>query len=85
MRITVNVPDDLHRRIKVESASSGRTLSDLAAEGLRLVLRTPARSGRPRSLAELMEHARGVIDPGVSDLATNSRHFANFGRDASRR
>jgi predicted component of type VI protein secretion system len=84
MKTTVEVPDDLYRRAKAEAALRGRKLKDLIEEGLRLVLASPhAKSSRP-SLAELMKGARGVVDSGVPDLASNKRHLEDFGRDARR-
>jgi hypothetical protein len=35
-------------------------------------------------LSALMKSARGTVDSGVSDLATNPKHLAGFGRDAHR-
>jgi hypothetical protein len=83
MKTTVEVPDDLYRRAKAEAALSGRKLKDLIEEGLRLVLAAPRKARQP-SLAGLMRRARGAIDSGVSDLASNPRHLAGFGRDARR-
>jgi hypothetical protein len=85
MKTTVEVPDDLYRRAKAEAALSGRKLKDLVEEGLRLVLQAPRRTRRQSSLAELMKRAQGMVDSGVSDLATNPKHLAGFGRDARRR
>ncbi len=85
MKTTIEMPDDLYRRAKAEAALRGRKLKDLVEEGLRLVLESPrATSPRP-SLAELMKGARGVADSGVSDLGSNPKHLAGFGRDARRR
>lgn len=82
MKTTVEVPDDLYRRAKAMAALRGRKLKDLIEEGLRLVLEAPAKTRRQRNLAELMKRARGVINSGVPDLASNPRHLAGFGRDA---
>jgi predicted component of type VI protein secretion system len=85
MKITVEVPDDLHRRAKDEAARSGRKLKDMVEEGLRLVL---ARTHEPRKrtrLARLMKRARGIVNSGVPDLASNPDHLASFGRNARRR
>jgi hypothetical protein len=84
MKTTVEVPDDLYRRAKAQAALRGRKLKDLVAEGLRLVLETPGRKRRSPSLAGLMKRARGSIDSGVSDLASNPKHLAGFGRDDRR-
>ena len=83
VKTTVEVPDDLYRRAKAEAALRGRKLKDLVEEGLRLVLESPRKTRQP-SLAGLMKRARGAIDSGVPDLASNSKHLADFGRDDRR-
>jgi hypothetical protein len=85
MKTTVEVPDDLYRRAKAEAALRGRKLKDLIEEGLRLVLEAPRKSRRHPSLAGLMKNARGSIDSGAPDLASNPEHLAGLGRDARRR
>ena len=85
MKTTVEVPDDLYRRAKAEAALRGRKLKDLIEEGLRLVLEAPRKTRRQPSLAGLMKRARGMVDSGVPDLASNPKHLAGFGRDARRR
>jgi hypothetical protein len=84
MKTTVEVPDELYRRAKAEAALRGRKLRDLVEEGLRLVLEAPPKADRPPSLAGLTKRARGMIDSGVSDLASNPKHLAGFGRDDRR-
>jgi hypothetical protein len=84
VKITFEVPDELYRRAEAEAALRGRALRDLVEEGLRLALETPHRTQQPRSLAGLMKRARGAIDSGVADLASNPGHLAGFGRDDSR-
>jgi hypothetical protein len=61
----------------------GRKLKDLIDEALRLVVEGPHKIRREQSLAELMKHARGVIDSGVTDLASNPRHLEGFGHPGS--
>ena len=84
MKTTVEVPDDLYRRAKAEAALRGRKLRDLIEEGLRLVLEAPRKTRRDPSLAGLMKRARGTINSGVPDLASNPEHLAGFGRDDRR-
>ena len=85
MKTTIEVPDELFRRAKVEAALRGRKLKDLVEEGLQLVLDTP-RGGAPRSrLAVKMKRARGLVKSGVTDLASNPEHLKGFGRDARNR
>ena len=83
MKTTIEVPDELYRRAKAEAALRGRKVKDLVEEGLRLVLETPAKQRRA-SLASLMKHGRGIIDSGITDLASNPAHLAGLGRDAKR-
>lgn len=85
MKTTVEVPDDLYRRAKAEAALRGRKLRDLVEEGLRLVLEAPRKTRRQPSLAGLMKRARGVVDSGVPDLASNPKRLAGLGRDARHR
>jgi predicted component of type VI protein secretion system len=84
MKTTVEVSDDLYRRAKAEAALRGRKLKDLVEEGLRLVLEAPRESHRRRSLAALMKGARGAVDSGVPDLASNPEYLTGFGHDARR-
>jgi predicted component of type VI protein secretion system len=84
MKTTVEVSDDLYRRAKSEAALRGRKLKDLVEQGLRLVLETPRKTRRRQSLASLMKGARGAVDSGVADLASNAEYLKDFGRDAPR-
>jgi hypothetical protein len=86
LKTTVELPDDLARRIKAEAALRGCKLKDLVADGLRLVLETP-RSAAPRARKlklptayDLMKDGRGIVDSGLGDLATNPKHMKGFGR-----
>ena len=83
MKKTVAISDGLYRRAKSEAALRGRKLKDLVEEGLRLVLETP-RQSRHHSLAELMKRTRGIVDSGITNLASNLEHLNSFGRNASR-
>jgi hypothetical protein len=84
MKTTVELPDELYRRAKAEAALRGRKLKDLVEEGLRLVLETARTKRRPSSLSGLTRRARGLIDSGVPDLASNPKHLAGFGRNDRR-
>jgi predicted component of type VI protein secretion system len=85
MKTTVELPDDLYRRAKAEAALRGYKFREFVEEGLRLALETPRKTRRPPGLAELMKRARGVIDSGIPDLASNPEHLAGFGRDVRHR
>jgi hypothetical protein len=84
MKTTVEIPDELHRRVKAEAALRGRKLRDLVEEGLRLVLDSSSKVRRDSRLAKLTRRARGMIDSGVADLASNPKHRAGFGRNHHR-
>ena len=84
MKTTVEMPEELYRRAKALAALQGRRLKDLIEEGLHRVIASPHQQELPASLAELARNARGVVDSGIPDLATNPEHLAGFGRDASR-
>ncbi len=84
MKTTVEMPEELYRRAKALAALQGRRLKDLIEEGLHRVIASPRQQELPASLAELTRKARGVVDSGIPDLATNPEHLAGFGRDASR-
>jgi hypothetical protein len=85
MKTTIEIPDDLCRRAKAEATLRGCKLKDLIEEGLRVTLATPRKRRRPRSLASLTMHARGIIDHNVPDLGSNPKHLAGFGRYDRRR
>ncbi len=59
----------------------GRKLKDLIEEGLRLVLESPRETQRRHSLAGLIKRARGAVDSGITDLASNLEHLEGFGRE----
>jgi predicted component of type VI protein secretion system len=84
MKTTVELSDELFRRAKSEAALRGRKFKDLVEEGLRMVLQAPPGSAARPNLSELMKAARGVVDSGVPDLASNPKHLKGFGRDARR-
>ena len=84
MKTTVELSDELFRRVKAEAALRGRKLKDLVEEGLRLVLEAPRETRRRHSLAALMKGARGVVDSSAPDLASNSGYLTGFRLKARR-
>ena len=86
MRTTVDLSDELFRRVKAEAAMRGRKFKDLVEEGLLRVLEHPdeqrsSTTKKEPTLYELMKDACGVASSGVRDLATNPKHMKGFGRD----
>ena len=84
MKTTVELPDELYRRAKAAAALRGCGLEDMIEAGLRLVLETPHGERVRPSLGELMKEARGAVDSGVPDLASNPKHLKGFGREPPR-
>ena len=80
MKTTVDLPDDLYRQAKAAAARRGSTLKELIQEGLRLAIQRSRRPPPRRSLAALMKRARGIIDSGIPDLASNPKHLTGLGR-----
>ncbi len=81
MKTTIEVPDELYQRVESEAAQRGVKLRDLVEEGLRLVLGASHEANRTTSLADLTRRARGMIDSGVPDLASNPEYLSGFGGD----
>lgn len=82
MKTTVELPDELARQVKAEAALRGMKLKDLVEQGLRLVLespRTPRGEVARPTLHDLMKGARGVVDSGIPDLASNPEHLEECG------
>jgi hypothetical protein len=86
MRTTVDLSDELFRRVKAEAALRGRKFKDLVEEGLLRVLEYPderhaSTLKKEPTLSSLMSDACGVASSGVRDLATNPKYMKGFGRD----
>ena len=45
MKATIDLDEGLYRRLKVEAARRGRTVRELVAEGIRVVIDSPVVSG----------------------------------------
>lgn len=85
MKTTVDLPDELYRRAKAEAALRGQKFRELVAEGLARVLEAPGGQAPKPKMSLLMKRARGVMDSGVSDLASNPKHLSGFGRNGRHR
>jgi hypothetical protein len=88
MKITVELPDELARRVRAAAALRGLELKDLVEMGLRLVLESAAehRSGSARpTLQYLVMGVRGVVRSGFADLASSPARLKGFGVAPRRR
>ena len=77
MKATIDFDDALYRRLKIEAARRGRTVRDLVADGVRLVLDAPATNGaatatespeawRPTWFGALARYGRAVDEHAMS-------------------
>jgi hypothetical protein len=84
MKATIEIPDDLYRRVKAKSASQGRPIRAVAVElfGAWVSESSMPTGGEP-SVGELMTDLCGTIDSGVTDLSTNPAHLEGLGRAES--
>jgi hypothetical protein len=90
MRTTIDIPDELFRRVKSEAALRGKKLKDLVEEGLRTVVDKtppgnepePAANPEPKKVTahDLLKDLCGIYKDGPPDLSTNKKYFDDFGR-----
>ena len=82
MKATIEIPDELYRKVKAKSALEGRPVREVAIALFRSwVNEQPAAPGPGSSTYELMKDGCGIVDSGIGDLATNPDHMEGFGRD----
>ncbi|MFN8526769.1 MAG: hypothetical protein U0821_27010 [Chloroflexota bacterium] len=84
MKATIEIPEDLYRRVKAKSAREGRSVRDVTAELFRhWVDEPPSEPAEPPAVSahDAMKRFCGVVHSGVTDLATNPEHFEGFGSD----
>ncbi|MGB3411747.1 MAG: hypothetical protein WBA45_11155 [Microthrixaceae bacterium] len=65
-----NVPEDIHRRLKIRAAQQGRSLSELALEELRRSLDRPTSD---ELLARIAERGTVVLDSAAAELVRAER------------
>lgn len=85
MRTTVDLSDDLYRRVKAEAAMRGRKIKDLVDEALRKLLASsdPGEAEKPAdqpSFHDLMKDCCGIVADAPADYATNPKYMEGFGR-----
>jgi plasmid stability protein len=68
-----NVPDAVHRKLKVRAAGAGQTLSDFLLAGLR---RLAARPTRAEMLARLHSRERVVLRTAAASVIRDERGAA---------
>jgi hypothetical protein len=85
MKATLDIPDDLYRKVEAKSAMEGRPTQDVAIELFGDWVRKPSPSSDDEpSVGELMADLCGAIESGVTDLSTNPADLEGLGRGPAR-
>jgi hypothetical protein len=84
MKTSINIPDDLYRKVKARSAMEGKAVREVIIDLFRKWLGEPPSSTTKDfvSAYDLARDACGVVDSGVTDLATNPEYLKGLGRDS---
>lgn len=81
MKATIEIPDELYRKLEAKSASEGRPIQEVAVELLDEWVRESSRDAlHAPSVGELMAGLCGSIDSGVTDLSTNPAYLEGLGQ-----
>jgi hypothetical protein len=86
VKATIDIPEDLYRKVKAKSALEGRPVRAVAIQLFREWVGESSKQQSESpfvSVGELMHKACGMVDSGVKDLATNPTYLEGLGRDAS--
>lgn len=85
MKTTIEIPDELYRRVKAKSALQGRAIREVTVELYqRWLEQDETRANVPVSAYEKLKDGRGIIRLGTGDLSTNPDHMEGFGCDAAK-
>lgn len=85
MKATIEIPDELHRKVKAKSALEGRPIREVAVE---LFTRWVGESPDPVrevpfvSAHDLLKDICGIWDSGLGDLSTNPAYLEDLGKDS---
>jgi hypothetical protein len=80
MRISLDIPDELHRRVAAEAKLHACKIEDLVEEALRRLPDAAERAKSRPSLLDLMRDCCGIAEDTPSDYATNPKYLDGFGR-----
>ena len=83
MRTTVDLSNNLYRRVRAEAALRGLRFSDLVEAALHAFLASsePEKAGKPGlrpSFHDLMQDCCGIVTDAPQDYATNSKYMEGF-------
>jgi hypothetical protein len=81
MKATIDVPDELYRRVKAKTALQGRAIREVTVELYQRWLEQDESSEiAPVSAYERMKAYCGKFDSGIDDLGSDPEHLEGFGR-----
>lgn len=81
MKATIDVPDELYRRVKAKTALQGRAIREVTVELYQRWLEQDESSETaPVSAYERMKEYCGKFDSGIDDLGSDPKHLEGFGR-----
>lgn len=81
MKATIEVPDELYRRVKAKTALQGRAIREVTVELYqRWLEEVEEAASAPLSAYEMMKEYCGKFDSGIDDLGSNPKHLEGFGR-----
>lgn len=85
MKATIDVPDELYRRVKAKTALQGRAIREVTVELYqRWLEQDEAPTAAPVSAYEMMKDGCGIVRSGIADLSSNPKHMEGFGSDSAR-
>lgn len=83
MKVTIEIPDDLYRKVKARSALEGRSVRAAAVELFQRWLKEkPGKDKAFVSAYDMMKHVIGSIETEETDLSTNPKHLEGLGSDS---
>ena len=81
MKATLDIPDELYRKVKAKSALEGRRVREVAIALFSEWVGPPTSPPNAPTAYDLLRDGVGIVESGVADLATNPKHLEGFGID----
>lgn len=83
MKATIDIPDELYRKVKAKTAEQGRKVRDVTIELFQnwLAGGQSSKDSQER-LRKLMRKGVGCVESGVTDLGSNPKHLEGLGEDS---
>ncbi len=85
MKATIDIPDDLYRKVKAKTAEQGRKIREVTIELFQgwLTASQAAQDAeeQKRLRARMMQHV-GCFDSDLNDLGSNPQHLEGMGEES---